>query len=192
VPRLFLAVDPDERTRAALACLTAELPGARWVTPAQVHLTLRFLGSVPDAQAARVRQALAAAAGLAALAPFELAPAGVGVFPPRPSARKPARVLWAGVAPAAPVQALKQAVDQALAPVLGPDAESAARGYYPHLTLARLNAPPGPALADYLRRHAGLRAPAFLVDRVHLYESRTLPAGPEYTVLEGYGLGRRP
>jgi RNA 2',3'-cyclic 3'-phosphodiesterase len=192
VPRLFLALDPDERARAALACLTADLPGARWVTPAQIHVTLRFLGSVSDADVARVRGALAAADAFAAVDPFDLVPAGVGVFPPRPSARKPPRVLWAGVTPAAAVQALKQAVDGALDPVLGPDVESAAHGFYPHLTLARFKAPPGPALADYLQRHADLRAPAFRVDRFNLYESRTLPAGPAYTVLERYGLGRRP
>jgi RNA 2',3'-cyclic 3'-phosphodiesterase len=188
VPRLFLALDPDERARAALACLTPDLPGARGVTPAQIHLTLRFLGGVPDADVPRLRRALAAAAAPA----FELRAAGVGVFPPRPSARKPPKVLWAGVAPVAPVVTLKQAIDGALADLLGPDAETAERGYAPHITLARFKSPPGPALADYLQRHAELRSPTFCVDRFHLYESRTLPAGPEYTVLESYGLGRRP
>jgi 2'-5' RNA ligase len=92
----------------------------------------------------------------------------------------------------APVVTLKQAIDGALADLLGPDVETAERGFAPHITLARFKAPPGPALADYLQRHAQLHSAAFYVDRFHLYESRTLSAGPEYTVLESYGLGRRP
>jgi 2'-5' RNA ligase len=184
MPRLFVALDLDAGSRAALAAVTApELLGARWVAPPQMHVTLRFLGPMADAQVPRLRQALATVRA----APFRAALGGVGVFPPRPSTRKPAKVLWAGIAPADPIVALKQAVDAALVALVGPDADAAARGFSPHVTLARFKQPPGALLAEYLQRHAGLGAPPFLVDGFRLYESRTLAAGPEYTVLESYG-----
>jgi 2'-5' RNA ligase len=179
VPRLFVALDLPAPTRAALAALAVPLPGARWVAEEQIHLTLRFLGHVPDEEAARVTAALTPLAA----GSFTLALAGVGVFPPHGS-RRPPRVLWVGIAPAAPVLALKAAIDG----LLGPDPESAERGFSPHVTLARFKEAPGPALGELLERHRALASPPWTVDAVRLYESRTTREGAVYTPLATYAL----
>jgi 2'-5' RNA ligase len=86
------------------------------------------------------------------------------------------------------VQALKLAIDA----VLGPDPEAAGRAFSPHVTMARFRDPHDrelpPRLAGYLARRAGLGSELFPVGAFRLYESRTLPGGPEYTALADFPL----
>jgi 2'-5' RNA ligase len=181
MPRLFIALDLPPAARDALAALAGGIPGARWVASDQLHLTLRFLGSVADDQVPALQQALAPVR----TDPFPIAVAGVGTFPPAPTRRKPARVLWAGLAPVEPVRALKEAIDAAL----GPDPEMGDHPFSPHVTLARFKEPPpAAALSSFLERHRALAGAPFPVTSFQLYESRTLREGPVYTVRASYAL----
>ena len=68
--RLFVALEPPEPVRRRIAALAEELRrGAgqagdevRWVRPENVHLTLQFLGAVPDERVAAVEAAVREAA----------------------------------------------------------------------------------------------------------------------------------
>jgi 2'-5' RNA ligase len=171
--RLFVAVDLPVAERLRLAALETPMAGARWIPTSDLHLTLRFLGAVPESGVDTLTAALARVAGPA----FSLALAGVGVFPP-PAARKSPQVLWAGLAPSPPLAALKAAIDGAL----GPDADD--RPYTPHVTLARLKHPPAAALGAFLDRHRSLSGPGFPADAFHLYESR----GGAYSILRTFAL----
>jgi 2'-5' RNA ligase len=173
VLRLFVAVDLPVAERLRLAALAAPMAGARWTPTSDLHLTLRFLGAVPDDGV----DALAGALARIAAPTFVLALAGVGVFPPLAS-RKAAHVLWAGIAPSPQLAALKATIDGALAP------DPEARPYSPHVTLARLKHAPATALAALLDRHRALAGPPFPVTAFHLYESR----GGAYTILRSFGL----
>jgi RNA 2',3'-cyclic 3'-phosphodiesterase len=181
MPRLFVALDLPAPPRAALVALCGGVPDARWVSPEQLHLTLRFLGQVAEDQIAPLREKLATVAAPA----FRASLQGVGVFPPVPTRRKPARVLWAGVAPPDPFRHLKEAVDAAL----GPDPESADRTFSPHVTLARFKSPTRPEpLTDYLAQHRTLTSPPFPISAFVLYKSQTHPTGSIYTPLASYPL----
>ena len=46
MPRLFTAIRLPADIAMQLARFKTPLPGARWVEPADYHLTLRFLGDV--------------------------------------------------------------------------------------------------------------------------------------------------
>jgi RNA 2',3'-cyclic 3'-phosphodiesterase len=181
MPRLFTAVAISDEARATLAAVAARAPvPGRWVPAANLHVTLRFIGGVTAAKVPEIAAALAqvrAPAGALALA-------GVGAFPAHASARTP-RILWAGVAPHAPLAALKAAIDGAL----GPDPE--ARAYTPHVTLARLPDTRGPAreaLTQFLAAETSLASAPFAVASFVLYESRTSPGGSIYTPLARYPL----
>jgi 2'-5' RNA ligase len=175
--RLFVAVDLPDQERRRLSALRESLAGARWVAAEQLHLTLRFLGWVPESAVETTAAALATVSAPG----FTLALAGVGVFPAPPS-RKPARVLWAGLAPPEPPIALKAAIDAAL----GPDPEG--RPLSPHVTLARWKERPRPDLAAFLERHQALAGPAFPVTAFHLYQSRMSSTGATYTIVRSFPL----
>ena len=129
--RAFVALELDERLRAAIAALqdrVKALAGLRLVRPEGVHLTLRFLGSSTRAQLETLAPRLAAAAD--ACPPFEARVAGLGTFPER---RAP-RVLWLGVELPPSVHELQRACERT-AREAGFEAEE--RPFTPHLTLGR-------------------------------------------------------
>jgi 2'-5' RNA ligase len=176
---MFIAVDLPPAAAGALQPLldSLALPGARRTDPGQLHFTLRFMAAIPEEQAPRLAHQLAAVR----CAPFALALRGVGVFP---GGRKPPRVLWVGVAPEVPLRALKARIDD----VLGPDEESAGRGFTPHLTLARFREPPGPALDGLLAARAAFATEPFAVETFHLYRSTLGRSGALHEILQSYPL----
>ena len=167
--RLFVAVTLGEALAAAatqaLESLRTLAPQARWVPPANLHLTLSFLGDVDAERAAAVSQALGVVAP--AHAPLTLAIAGGGGFgaPAHP------RVLWAGVkGDTAALGALQADVAAALRP-LGFEPEH--REYVAHLTLARAKNPQGDgALASCVQALATAHWGESRVERIVLFESQ--------------------
>lgn len=132
--RAFLAVVPPPAALAPLVAAVDALrgPGATWVPPERLHVTLAFLGEVPDAVAARVGERVGTA--VRDVAPFSVAVAGGGAFP-RPA--RP-RVLWAGVTGDTGALAALARVTRREARAAGADVERAA--FVPHVTVARVRA----------------------------------------------------
>ena len=183
--RLFVGVEIAPAVAAAAAALVDELrrraerldPRARitWIPRERMHLTVRFIGTVDDALAAEVQAAL--------LPPipepcFDLSLGGVGAFP---QSGRP-QVLWAGIgAGLERLQSIERDVTRRLAGV-GVPAE--ARGYNPHLTLARVRER---ARVRSQALFAGLESTALgttCVQAITLYESRLSPKGPTYVPLQ--------
>jgi 2'-5' RNA ligase len=178
--RLFVGVELDEASRSMAARVAAQLREdlgsglrASWVPPENYHLTVRFIGHVPDDRAPAILDALAPPIHSS---PFDVTLAGCGSFPPR----GPARVLWIGVTQGlASLAALHDELDRRLAP-FGFEPEK--RPFSAHLTLARLK--------DTGRTHTGRIAEilrsvpagpvAFHVARTTVFESRLSPKGSTY------------
>lgn len=182
--RAFVAVPLAEGVRMALASWQEEvrsrLNGFKWVEPGNLHLTLRFLGDVPEDRIAAVGQALTAAARR--LSPFDLGVRGAGAFP---RLEEP-RVLWAGIEGCPELQALHQAVEAALVEQGWPREE---RPFRPHLTLARAREPrrrPDVAalMAPVRRRRWG----EMMVEGFTLYSSTLTRIGPIYAPLQDFTL----
>ncbi|MDA0341622.1 MAG: RNA 2',3'-cyclic phosphodiesterase [Proteobacteria bacterium] len=89
--RLFIALEMPEPIRERLAGMIGGIAGARWVDPANFHLTLRFIGEVDGDTAQYI------ADGLSSLrvASFDLALEGVDLF----ESRGRVRAIWVGVKP---------------------------------------------------------------------------------------------
>jgi RNA 2',3'-cyclic 3'-phosphodiesterase len=181
--RVFVAVRLGAALSGALGGEVERLrpaaPRVTWVSAANLHLTLKFLGEVAVDALPPVGQALAALA--ARTPPFDLVVAGLGAFP---SLARP-RVVWAGVPVGqAAMRALALAVEGALAPLGFPPE---ARPFSPHVTLGRAReARPNPRLAAAL---ADTGAPALgrvRVDTVWLMRSDLCRAGARYAEIGQY------
>jgi RNA 2',3'-cyclic 3'-phosphodiesterase len=183
--RLFVALDVPQRVLVALSELITNLKktcqSARWVRLEGVHITLKFIGQVPDDHLEGIREALGT---IPSFPPIEVRFAGLGFFPDplRP------RVFWAGVEGGPDLTELAAAIEMRLEP-LGISAEK--RVFHPHLTLARFESWWGTqALRD---RVEVLGAPEFgkeVFREFHLYRSVLKRSGAEYTRLFTYPISR--
>jgi len=174
--RLFVGLRPPEPIRTQLLGLMGGLPGARWQSDEQLHLTLRFIGEVDRP---RAEDAALALAGVQFPA-FDLALAGVGMF----DARGRPNAVWAGVRPHDELARLHRKVDQAM---VRAGLEPERRAYLPHVTLARMNAPAG-AADRWLADHAALASEPFRCDALILFESHLGREGASYAAVARYPL----
>ena len=183
--RLFVAIALNDAVKAELRkaqrALAAFDRTARWVTQDQMHLTLKFLGEVPDAQV----EAICTAAGLAAAAmvPFELTVGGCGCFPPK----GPVRVVWVGTEEPGGVLARGNEACEAHYAELGFPREG--RPFSPHLTLGRVR---DDATAGKLRQAVSAmqvarhRQP---VKELCVVQSTLTPQGARYAIVSRHPLG---
>ena len=186
--RLFVALDLPEKVRQQMreliGPLKTEYPGARWVRPEGMHITLKFIGHV-DAE--RVDPIRAALETIRSEQPVDMEFRGLGFFP---NERRP-RVAWCGVKASPNLPKLAADIERALEP-LGIPLES--RNFVPHLTLARFKADAGDRGADQLigklvQAAKKLEPAGFgtaTETEFHLYESVLRPSGAEYTRLHSF------
>lgn len=177
--RLFVALDFPDEVRARLAGLAGGVPGARWTDADSLHLTLRFIGEVPDDTAADIDAALAEIAAPG----FDLVLDGVGVF----GSGRNARVLWAGVERNDALAHLQGKIESALVRCGLPAEE---RKFSPHITLARLKDAPKDRIGRFLEERGLFRAGPMRIDHFTLYRSLLGKGGAVYQALNEYALTR--
>lgn len=175
--RRFIAIDLPEEVRDTLTDVGLDGPELPWTPPGQLHVTLRFIGPMPQGDRA-LRTALAELRRPR----FAMAIAGVGTFP----AAKTPRVLWAGVDAPSALFDLQRGIERVVRELGHPPQR---RRFRPHVTLARLphrhrEVPPddgGPPLAArFVMQHALLRTPPFTVRDFVLKDSVLHPHGSRY------------
>jgi 2'-5' RNA ligase len=170
--RLFYALVPDAGVRHALAGLARDVAresGGRAARAENLHLTLAFLGNVPQEHCGELAAIGAKAAEAAA--PFLLTLGVLGVF-------RDAGVAWAGP-PAIPA-GLRQIFDALRAALHDAALPTERREFNPHVTLARrcLRGLSASAMAPL----------AWRVDSITLMASETLPEGVRYRELASWPL----
>ena len=188
--RLFVALEPPEAVRRRIAAVTEKLrrsAGAaagevRWVPHENVHLTVQFLGAVPEERVEAVGGAIAATAARAR--PLLLEVKGAGGFP---NSRRP-RVVWLGLAgEVEALAALAGDLAKRLAP-LGFPPET--RPFAAHLTLGRARDSRGaPGLGGALAAAAQDEGTAWRAAELVLFESHLSPKGPRYEPVRRAPLG---
>lgn len=178
--RLFTAIELSDEARGAIAAAQKTVAAAlsdsprslRLVRTEHLHLTLVFIGEVPNDRGAAMAEAMSADIPQA---PFAIEFGGVGVFPPS----GPPRICWLGVLDGAEeVVRLHAHVAERLRG-LGVPVEG--KPYRPHLTLGRWR----DRVRSVKSRIEPSAAPIarVLVSAVTLFESRLSSAGPSYTRL---------
>jgi 2'-5' RNA ligase len=193
--RLFVAFELPAAVRAAIGRrldeLRGGLPRARWVRPESMHLTLKFLGEVDEAEVPGLGAELGPLC--AAAAPMTARVDGAGCFPPA----RPARIAWLGLEVEGPggagpgaggLAALQAAIDRAAARL--PGVERDRRPFSPHVTVARCDPPwPRPAAERFAAALGGPLGEPFALDRAALVASRLGPGGARYSAVGTYPLG---
>jgi 2'-5' RNA ligase len=175
--RLFVALDLPWPLRDQLAGLATGIFGARWVTRENLHLTLRFIGEVPNWRAEEIDLALHTIRGRG----FPLVLSGVGLF------EKAGRVtaLWAGIERCPQLDHLQTKIETALQRA---GLEPERRRFVPHVTLARLDQPANEKITGFVQRNNLFRADAFPVERFTLFSSQLGKEAPVYTAENDYSL----
>lgn len=161
---------------------------ARWVIPANVHLTLLFLGAV---EADRLPAVLAQARAAAALvAPLTVRPAAVGSF----GAGRRGRVLWLGLT--GETDALEDLARELAGGIVLSEAGGSDRQDAPgdpggevrlHLTLAREASPE--VVSQARRSLDAVSWPDWPIDAFELYRSHLGSGPPRYESLARLRLG---
>ena len=175
--RTFVAVFPSPEVQEALHRAALAMPESgrfRLTEPRKIHLTLRFLGGVPEDGLERAMAALERARE--GHEPFEVEISGYGAFP----SERRARVLWAGIGEGS--GRLRDLAGDVAGTLEEVGFGREPRPYVPHLTLGRArNRPVG-------FDAAGASAPAlrFGVSGIDLVRSVPGAGGTSYSVLASY------
>lgn len=179
--RLFVAIEISaeirQRINEFVTRLQSRLTNARWVRPEGLHITLKFLGNVPDERRTVIEQALPRID-----APrFEVSVHRIGVFP---NPRSP-RVLWVGIDSGLELENLAKETDNVLAS-LGFEREK--RAFTPHVTLARFREGTRSLNVGEVLPESDLSFGTMTATEFHLYESKLSPRGSSYSKLASFEL----
>ena len=186
--RLFVAIKAPEPWVDAAREVQHSLPDlvrrrARLTDPANLHITLKFIGEVVETELPIIRHTLAEA-----LPPVnvDLSLGGLGTFgaPARTS------VVWLAVAgDLEALNALARRAEAAVAEALGLPLDD--RPYHPHLTIARVRQPLPPAerrqIADVVRTMSSPPPTSFTAYEAVLIHSTLRPDGAHYECLGRWG-----
>lgn len=179
--RLFIALTAEglgDLLRPVHGRLAMYPRAVRPVSPANYHITLKFLGETGQDAFSALRREFRGLRPVVPARPVTLR--GLGAFP---GLRKP-QVLWCGLDCDRDAIQRVQAEMEDLAERHGSRRED--RKFVPHLTLARLRreAAMPPDLADYFTAHRDAVFGESRFDRIVLFKSDLGREGPAYTVME--------
>ena len=181
--RTFIALEIPQELRQSIHEETIHLRNrigtlVRWVPAGNMHLTLKFLGSISPANVDMITQMIGAEAN--SCQPFDMHVGGLGSFP---SPKRP-RVIFIGLQAPAELEALQHGIESATTR-LGYESEE--RGFSPHLTIGRVRQNISASDQQKIRRALAETQIDVLgtarVDSVHLYKSELRPSGSVYTRL---------
>jgi len=186
--RCFIAIEINKQTQKALGALQRELAGkvdirksdVKWVQPANIHITLKFLGDIKNEQSVDICKIAGQAA--ARHSRFDIEFKGLGCFGGRS-----ARVVWVGTGKGSEqLGDLAADIDGALAQ-LGYPAER--RKFAAHLTLCRVrNTEAGIKLGDAVKAYSEREVGIVGAESVSVFQSELTSSGPVYTLLANNGL----
>ena len=178
--RTFIAIELPNGVLASIQEMQNHLKTfgfkVRWVRPENIHLTLKFLGSINVEDVEKIGKATTMVA--TGVGPFLLEVKGLGVFP---DIRRP-RVLWAGIAgETPPLNELQKDLEEALWQVGVPKEK---RPFSGHLTLGRVKGKiDSEKILNALKLGKAFISDPFTVRNLYLFKSDLKPTGAEYTKL---------
>jgi 2'-5' RNA ligase len=178
--RTFVAIDLDEEIKKNISQfikkLDAHKPNIRWIKHQGMHLTLKFIGEIPENKVRDIQSILMDLSLNHEHFPLKLV--GTGTFPPR--SRHP-RILWVGIEENHKLMSVQKEVELILEKSSVPREK---RKFFPHLTLGRVKSSHNilPVL-DELSLNKDTEFGRMEVEKIILFKSTLKPAGAEYDAL---------
>lgn len=149
------------------------------VDPQNLHVTLKFLGDVPEGRTDDILETMRLAAQ--EVEPFTCRLQGVGAFPDEEFIK----VVWAGFEGAEPMTRVAEELEEGLAHIRKEDHD-----FTPHVTLARMTGGHGKARVQaFLDDHRHDELGTVEVPEIRLKQSDLRPEGPVYSTVEQVPLG---
>lgn len=182
--RCFVAVELPYELRLKIDDYIISLkkiaPKIKWIKAKNLHITLKFLGEIPQSSLQKVQNEMSAVTNV--VNPFEMSIQGAGFFPVQ---NKP-RVVWLGLGNENnSIFKLHEWIDKKLEP-LGFEREK--RRFSPHLTLGRIKFSDNfRHLSEYIHQNE-FASSKFIVNQILLMKSELKPTGAEYSQIINYSL----
>ncbi len=175
IPRLFTGIQIPEEISSELSLVRGGLSGARWIEPADYHVTLRFLGDV----SVEIAEHFCFELGRREKPALALSFDGLSFF----GGSRP-RALIAQIKPTSGLHL--QADHERVARKAGLVPET--RKFTPHVTIARLSGVRPESVAGYLSGRGFLASNEFRAREFVVYSSRGSTGGGPYVVEAVYPL----
>ncbi len=156
--------------------IKADTTGARWISPEDYHITLRFAGDIETRTASEFADALETIS----CPPFSIRLKGLGSF----GNNKP-HILWADVDGKDEIKSLQQSHEQ-IARSVG--LEPVTRNYNPHVTIARMQRGRVREVVKFFENFKNFTTEWFEVKNFTLFSARPNRGGGPYVVEETYPL----
>jgi len=180
VMRTFIAVELPEKIKGEIERLQAPFKKTdthvSWVKPKNIHVTLKFLGEVPEERIDEVFSATRKA--VEGARKFTMSLKGTGAFP---NPRRP-RVIWVGAGPGGEELSLLAAGIEQEMEEIGFPREN--RKYSAHFTMGRVKSPKNIEKLMELVSSSDFQTEEIEVNEVVVMKSQLHPGGAIYTPLK--------
>ncbi|MFN3396720.1 MAG: RNA 2',3'-cyclic phosphodiesterase [Thermodesulfovibrionales bacterium] len=182
--RSFISINLTETLKKEINNLLMDLRkhnlDVKWVPVENLHVTLKFLGHIPEETVEKVKERLLKVTPL--FKPFRLRFNGIGFFPDR----KRPRVIWIDISDSDVLKILQETIEERLKEIGFAREE---RGFSPHLTIGRIRSlRERKRLVGIVETIKDREFGIIDVDRVFLMKSDLRPGGAQYSVIAEFPL----
>jgi len=173
-----VAIDLDEELKGCIQNIQKRIKeeALKLVEPENLHITLKFLGNIPDKDVSLLRKDL----GFIKQPKFILDFSGIGVFPNKDFIK----VVWIGMNESEELKTLAEAIERSCKPYATFQDKYT---FSAHLTIARTRARPQ-FLLEKLQQMENIHIGRQKVGSFALKKSTLTPGGPIYENIEVYQL----
>ena len=183
--RLFIAVEFDDALKDAISRAIGDIrianPPWRWISPSNIHITLKFIGDTDEELVPLLVDAVAAVCR--ETPPFDVVLGGLGGFP---NLKKPRVLFYEATRGAPELTSLARRIDATLESDLSIAREE--RPFRAHATVARIKTPIPPDIAARLERAPSVESRVQRVEKVSLMQSELRRDGAVYRLVKGIAL----
>jgi 2'-5' RNA ligase len=177
--RLFIALPVSEEVKEKageiIRALRTHDTDTKWVAPANLHLTIKFLGNTGNTALPHISRALTQIA--TTYEPFYIKIYGTGTFPDK---RNP-RIIWIGAGASDIILRLRNDIEHSMES-LGCQRET--KRFHPHLTIGRVRSRTGmKSLLAGIEKYRSFHFGDIYIDFIELMKSDLKPQGAEYTCI---------